>query len=230
MVGLFNISFWEFVLANSIQLQKVNKSFDNKVLFADLSYTFGQQVYHIIGKNGSGKSSLLRLIVGLDFPDSGSIILNNNYLVTDNSVNAKKLFYVPDDLAIYPFLTGKELLSWLANARTNSTAEINQILEQLELQQHLHTRFADMSLGTKKKFLLSTALIGQPDFILLDEPLNGLDKKSQQVLLGLLQKKVNQCGVLLTSHHDAHLDILNPTKIEVLGYGLVDKYCESLSV
>lgn len=204
-------------MASNIQLEKINKSFADKVLFADLSYTFQQQAYHIIGKNGAGKSTLLRLIVGLESPDEGSIVLNNKYLVTDNSVNAKRLFYVPDDLAIYPFLTGKELISWLSKIRTKNLEEVNQILERLELQQHLHTKISDMSFGTKKKFLLSSALIGQPDFIILDEPLNGLDKKSQQVVLTLLQEKAAQSGILLTSHHDAHLDMLNPIKIELLG-------------
>ncbi len=214
----------------SIQLQKVNKAFTNKVVFANLSYTFQQKAYHIIGKNGSGKSTLLRLLVGLDAPDSGSIILNNQHSVTDNSVNAKNLFYVPDDLAVYPFLTGKELLSWLAKARADNVDEMDQLFERFELQPHLHTRISDMSFGTKKKFLLSSALIGQPDFIILDEPLNGLDKKSQQILLMLLQEKVAHCGILFTTHHDAHLDLLNPIKIEVVGHHLVDKLCENFVV
>ncbi|PJD92628.1 MAG: hypothetical protein CK426_03275 [Legionella sp.] len=212
-----------------LQLKKVNKAFTDKVLFADLTYTFQQRAYHIIGKNGAGKSTLLRLLVGLDAPDSGSIVLNDHYPVSDNSVKAKNLFYVPDDLAVYPFLTGKELLSWLAKARTDNVDEINQILERLELQPHLNTRIADMSFGTKKKFLLSSALIGQPDFIILDEPLNGLDKKSQQALLMLLQEKALQCGIILTTHHDAHLDLLDPIKVELVGYHLVDQ-CERLVV
>jgi ABC-type multidrug transport system ATPase subunit len=217
-------------MASSIQLQKLNKAFADKVLFINLSYTFHQKTYHIIGKNGTGKSTLLRLIVGLDVPDSGSITLNNRYSVNGNNINTKKLFYVPDDLAIYPFLTGKELLSWLAKARTDNVNEMNQLLEQLELQPHIQTRISDMSFGTKKKFLLSSALIGQPDFIILDEPLNGLDKKSQQMLLMLLQEKVAHCGIILTTHHDAHLDLLNPIKIEVVGHHLVDKPCEKLVV
>lgn len=230
MAALHNISFQEFFLDISIQLQRVSKSFSDKVLFADLSYTFHKKVYHIIGKNGVGKSTLLRLIVGLDFPDSGAVMLNNKYSVRDNSVNAKKLFYVPDDLALYPFLTGKEFLSWIANARTKNVDEIEELIERFELQQHLNTLIADMSFGTKKKFLLSSALIGQPDFIILDEPLNGLDKKSQQVLLLLLQEKVNQSGILLTTHHDAHLNRLNPIKVEVLGHRLITNSCTPLVV
>jgi len=87
-----------------------------------------------------------------------------------------------------------------------------------------------MSFGTKKKFLLSSALIGQPDFIILDEPLNGLDKKSQQMLLMILQEKAAHCGVLITTHYDAHLDMLDPVKVEVEGHRLIDQSCENLIV
>lgn len=216
-----NIRFWGLILQRSIQLQKINKSFAKKVLFTDLSYTFHQQVYHLTGQNGVGKSTLLRLIVGLDSPDSGTVVLNNNYAIRDHSVNAKRLFYVPDDLPIYPFLTGHEFLSWLATVRTKNTAEINQLLEQFELQAHAYTKISDMSYGTKKKFILSSALIGTPDFIILDEPLNGLDKKSQQVLFSLLAEKAAYCGVLLTTHHDVQLEQLNPIKVELLDRQLV---------
>jgi ABC-2 type transport system ATP-binding protein len=215
-------------MAVSIQLQKVNKAFSDKVLFENVSYTFQQQAYHIIGKNGTGKSTLLRLLVGLDTPDEGSIILNNHYSVTDNSIYAKNLFYVPDDLAIYPFLTGEAFLSWISKARTYHLDEMKQIIERFALQSHLDTRISDMSFGTKKKFLLSTALMGQPDFIILDEPLNGLDKNAQQTLLALLKEKSSHCGIILTTHHDLHLDLLNPIKIEVVEHHLVDKTCESL--
>ena len=78
-----------------------------------------------------------------------------------------------------------------------------------------------MSYGTKKKFILSSALIGTPDFIILDEPLNGLDKKSQQVLFSLLAEKAAYCGVLLTTHHDVQLEQLNPIKVELLDRQLV---------
>jgi ABC-2 type transport system ATP-binding protein len=113
------------------------------------------------------------------------------------------------------------LLYWLAKERTKNIDEIDPLLERFELHQHLNTTISDLSFGTKKKFLLCSALMGQHDFIILDEPLNGLDKQSQQVLFTLLQEKSNHCGILLTTHHDAHLDILSPTKAEVLKECLV---------
>ncbi|KTD18276.1 ABC transporter ATP-binding protein [Legionella jordanis] len=206
----------------SIQLRKLNKSFADKVLFSDLSYTFKRQAYHLIGKNGVGKSILLKLIVGLELPDSGSIVLNDKYLVTANELNKKNLFYVPDDLAIYPFLTGEEFLVWMAKARTNNPGEINYLVKQLDVQSHLKTAFGNMSFGTKKKFLLISALIGHPEFIILDEPLNGLDTKSQHTLLLLLKEKLNDCGMILTTHHDANLELLETIKVEIVNHHVVD--------
>lgn len=210
-------------MTTNIQLNKMNKSFANNLLFSDLSYIFNQRVYHLVGKNGAGKSTLLRLLVGLDSPDSGSIALNNQYSMQKGKPHVKGLFYVPDDLAIYPFLTGEEFLFWITKARTSNLQEIHELIERFELQPHLKTAIVDMSFGTKKKFLLITALIGQPDFIILDEPLNGLDKNSQQVLLMLLKDKMTCCGIILTTHHEAHLDLLNPIKTQILDYRLVDE-------
>tara|TARA_R110002126_G_scaffold71743_1_gene179655 strand:+ start:8060 stop:8695 length:636 start_codon:yes stop_codon:yes gene_type:complete len=206
----------------SIQFNEMNKSFENKKIFSDLSYSFYHRNYHLIGKNGSGKSTLLRMIAGLDSPDTGSIFVNNKRLVGGSNLNAKKIFYIPDDLAIYPFLTGKEFLSWIARARTSTPDEINEIIDRLGLNASQNTHIEDMSFGTKKKFLLASALIGQPEFIILDEPFNGLDKDSQYVLLSILKEKSNHSGIILTTHHDSNIDLLEPTKVEILKNKLVD--------
>ena len=93
----------------SIHFENVDKSFNHKLIFSDLSFTFYKRNYHLIGKNGVGKSTLLRLIAGLDLPDSGSILINNHYAVGDSSLNAKRIFYIPDDLEIYPFLNNTKI-------------------------------------------------------------------------------------------------------------------------
>lgn len=211
----------------SIHFENVNKSFNHKLIFSDLSYTFYQRNYHLIGKNGVGKSTLLRLIAGLDSPDSGSILINNQYAVGDSNLNAKQIFYIPDDLEIYPFLKGMEFLLWIGRARASNMNEINEVVEKLELKAHQHTYISEMSFGTKKKFLLASALIGNPDFIVLDEPLNGLDKHSQVVLLTLLNEKAISSGIILTTHHDSEIDLLKPVKIQVLKNKLIEE--ESMS-
>lgn len=207
----------------NIHFRNVDKSFNRKLIFSDLSYTFYRGNYHLIGKNGVGKSTLLRLIVGLDSPDSGSIVINNHYAVGDSNLNAKRIFYIPDDLEIYPFLKGMEFLLWIGRARFSTMNEINNVIEKLELKEHQNTCISELSFGTKKKFLLASALIGNPDFIVLDEPLNGLDKDSQMVLLTLLNEKSKSSGIIFTTHHDAEIDLLKPIKIQVLKNKLIEE-------
>lgn len=190
------------------------------MVFSDLSYRFDKHNYHLIGKNGSGKSTLLRLIVGLDVIDSGTIIINNGFYAQNNK---KQIYYVPDDLAIYPFLTGNEFLSWIAKARYTTTEELDKVINQFELKSHLNTSIANMSFGTKKKFLLASALIGQPDFIILDEPLNGLDKNSQQVLLSILKDKSCNAGIIFTTHHDVNIELLSPVKVQISNNKLIEE-------
>lgn len=207
----------------SIQLKKVSKSFHHKLIFSELSYVFYQRNYHVIGKNGTGKSTLLRLIAGLDSADAGSILINNRYPVGESNLNARRIFYIPEDLPIYPFLKGIEFLSWIGRARASTPDEINEVIERLELRTHQDSPIADMSFGTKKKFLLASALIGKPDFIVLDEPLNGLDKHSQYVLLTMLKEKSASSGIILTTHHDSNIDLLDPVKIQILEQILIEE-------
>ena len=101
-----------------------------------MSYIFYKKNYHIIGKNGVGKSTLLRLMVGLDNIDSGNIIINNDYQVKNIDKNAQRIYYVPDDLAIYPFLSGNEFFLWIAKTRASTKVEMDNIIEQLELTPH----------------------------------------------------------------------------------------------
>lgn len=206
----------------SLRLEKVRKSFADKLLFSDLSYTFYKRNYHLVGKNGVGKSTLLRLMVGLDSIDSGSILLNGRYPVAERSINAKKIFYIPDDVPIYPFLTGHEFLSWIAKLRLSTAKEIHRVMERLELIANQNSYIADMSFGTKKKFLLASILLGHADFIILDEPLNGLDKNSQQVLLEMLREKAEYSGIILTTHHEANIDLLHPITVGIVENSLVE--------
>lgn len=127
-----------------------------------------------------------------------------------------------DDLPIYPFLTGGEFLSWIAKLRLSMAKEIHYIMERLELTAHQNCYIADMSFGTKKKFLLASMFIGQADFIILDEPLNGLDNNSQHELLEMLGEKAEYSGIILTTHHEANIDLLHPIRVAILEGNLVE--------
>lgn len=206
----------------NIQLTHVSKTYEHRQLLNNISYQFTKNIYHIIGSNGVGKSTLLRLLVGLELPDSGSVIINGHTEVSSHNLMAKNIYYVPDDLEVYPFLTGKEFLNWIAQARPTHSGEIENILECFYLNLHTNTKISNMSFGTKKKFLLASALIGTPDFIILDEPMNGLDQNCQHVLLTILTEKSKNSGLILTCHEEDKIAQLHPYKLQLSNQQLTE--------
>lgn len=214
----------------NIRLSNVSKAYKDHQLLNNISYEFTKNVYHIVGKNGVGKSTLLRLLVGLETPDSGNIIINDHKAVCDHNLMAKNISYIPDDLEIYPFLTGKEFINWIAQARSTDSDNIDNIIDSFNLKKHLNTRVSDMSFGTKKKFLITTAFMGTPDFIILDEPMNGLDQSSQSVCLSILEEKSKKSGIILTCHEEDKIAVLHPYTLEILNKKLTELTLENNSL
>jgi ABC-2 type transport system ATP-binding protein len=165
---------------------------------------------------------VLRLIVGLEDVSSGRIIIKSESQAKKTDPAIARVHYVPDDLLIYPFLSGNEFFSWVSKARSSTIKEMNDVVDRLEIRAHLNTYISDMSFGTKKKFLLATALIGSPDFIVLDEPFNGLDEGSQQVLLDILKEKSACSGIIFSTHHESNIALLEPLKIRISNCQLVE--------
>lgn len=213
----------------NIRLSNVSKAYGDQLL-NNISYEFTKNIYHIVGKNSVGKSTLLRLLVGLEIPDSGSITINEHKAVRNHNLMVKNISYIPDDLEIYPFLTGKEFINWIAQARSAGNNNIDNIINGFNLKKHLNTKISDMSFGTKKKFLITTAFMGTPDFIILDEPMNGLDQSSQSFFLLILEEKSKKSGIILTCHEENKITVLQPYTIEILNKKLSEIIPENKSL
>lgn len=203
-------------METNICFSNVSKSYSKSIIFNDISYVFSKSIYHLTGQNGTGKSTLLRMMVGLETPDSGLITLNNQPVSNASTLASRGISYIPDNLDIYPFLTGKAFLNWILQLNTSDRLPINSIVESFKLKQHLETKFSDMSLGTKKKFLVATAFIGTPKFIVLDEPMNGLDDEAQNFLIKLLAERAKYSGIILTSHDEDKVTALQPQKLLII--------------
>ena len=215
---------------SNIRLTNVCKNYGHNQILHQVTYQFTKDIYHIIGNNGVGKSTLLRLLVGLERPDTGTVMLNDTVAISAQDVMAKNIHYVPDDLEVYPFLTGLEFIGWIGKARASNNHEMETMITRFQLNQHLNTKISAMSFGTKKKFILATALIGDPDFIILDEPLNGLDQNSQSVLLNTLEEKSKQCGLILTCHEEDKASLLRPKILQLANKQLTELNLERNSI
>lgn len=140
------------------------------------------------------------------------------------------LSYVPDECPVYPFMTGREFLKFVAYAKQcQISAEVFRIAASLGLAEHLDTRISDMSLGTQKKTMLAAAWIGEPLVMLFDEPSNGLDLAAREVLIGLVKASRTSRTMLISTHDEYFISGLEARVImfdTLFQDGLPEKHAE----
>lgn len=185
------------------------KKYATHIVFENLSLSFTQGVNYLIAPNGTGKSTLLKIIAGIDKKDKGNIYFNG---VVEKFSNYGS--YVPDKMTMYPFITGKEFIELVCQAKKSSRLknDVDFMIHDFHISQHMNTPFANMSLGTQKKFFIIAGLIGEFSCLLMDEPSNALDKHSMEKIINYLEKISNDKLIIIATH-DQHLQAKLPGKI-----------------
>lgn len=200
----------------SLKLENLSKQYLQRNIFNNLNFTInGNGIYRLIGENGTGKSTLLTMVAGMTTVDSGKIWIHGQQCTAHNVDYQKMVAYVPDQSPIYDFMQGQEFLDLICSIRKLKVESYRGLAEQFNLQQFLKITFAEMSLGTAKKFLLVSALMSEVKVLLLDEPNNGLDQVSLNVLKNKLQELSSKCLILVTCHEDNFLVDLAVTPIRL---------------
>lgn len=200
----------------SLKLENIHKQYLQRNIFHNLNFSlYDNGIYRLIGENGAGKSTLLSMIAGMTAIDSGKIFIHGQQGTAHNADYQKLLAYVPDQSPIYDFMQGQEFLDLICSIRKLNVEAYKVLVEQFNLQKFLKITFAEMSLGTAKKFLLIGALMSDVKVLLLDEPNNGLDQASLNVLKNKLSELSSKCLILLTCHEDGFLTDLEVTQIQL---------------
>lgn len=157
-------------------------------------------VYALIGENGAGKSTLMKMLSGLAAPTSGEVILFEN---KHPEVTRFRMGCLIDSPALDSRLTVRDNLEMFSRAfGCHKEGEVNQILELIGMKGNANKVIKKLSLGMKQRLAIGIALLGSPDFLILDEPMNGLDPMGIQEIR-LLLKKLNaekQTTILISSH------------------------------
>jgi len=165
------------------------------------------QVLGYLGPNGSGKSTTVKMLTGLLEPTDGEVTHNGQNIHKDLAAYRKRLGYVPEEANLYPYLTGQEYLDMVGTLRampeSRKNARINSLLELFSLWPHRHVTLGSYSKGMRQRILLIAALMDNPDLLILDEPLSGLDVTSVLIIKNLVQalsargKSVFYCSHIL---------------------------------
>ena len=190
--------------------------FSRKAVLEDIDGALDAGSFALEGVNGSGKTTTINTVAGILKPLAGSIEINGFNLNSD-TMNAKlAMSYMPDEASVYPFMTGKDLLSMIGYFKScEIDSETVDMIEALNITQYLEARFDMMSLGTQRKFSFVGALLGKPKVLLLDEPMNGLDKASVDLMSEYLRAIATKSVVIFTSHQDKLKDDLGARVLQI---------------
>lgn len=201
----------EIIIENLSKTIKNNKILDN----VNLTFESGH-VYGLVGRNGSGKTMLLRAICGLIFPDSGKVIIDGKQLHKDISF-PESCGIIIENTDLLPNFSAFDNLKMLSEIK--NTANDNMIksaIKSVGLDPDSKKKVKTFSLGMKQRLSIAQALFEDPDILLLDEPTNALDEDGVNDVRRILleQKKKNKL-IIIASHNKEDISLLSNTVISV---------------
>ena len=189
-----------------LQLRGVVKRYGDfaAVKGIDLDVPRGE-IFGFLGPNGAGKTTTIRMVAGVLEPTEGSIVIGGYDLET-HPVRAKaRIGYIPDRPFLYEKLSGGEFLRFVTGlwGKDEPAAEdrADGLLEIFDLQEWKHELIESYSHGMRQKLLITSALIHQPELIVVDEPMVGLDPRSARILKDLFRVFVERGGTVFLSSH-----------------------------
>ena len=213
---------------NSIKIQNISKSFDNKLILDSISCEFmNNQVNVILGKSGTGKSVLLKILIGLFEPDSGSLLIDGEELKNSLSKNDITMSYIFQSSALLNSLSVIDNVTFFLDEHNIGTkddrlSKAYDILTSLGIRDSSDKMPSDLSGGMRKRVAIARSLVVNPDIILYDEPTAELDPINTKIISKIIndlnsEKSITQ--VVVT--HDIGLAYSIADKISILDEGKI---------
>jgi len=189
-----------------LEIQHVTKRYRNIPVVNDVSFTVRPgEVTGYLGPNGSGKSTTVKIITTLIEPSEGKVLLDGRDIREDPVAFKRRLGYVPEEAILYSYLTGLEYLQLMGCLRGITPAvtdrRANDLLELFALHPHRHAPISAYSKGMKQRILISAALLHDPEVLILDEPLSGIDVTNAQLFRHLLNELARKGKTILYISH-----------------------------
>ncbi|ADL49902.1 metal ABC transporter ATP-binding protein [Clostridium cellulovorans] len=177
-----------------IEIKSLSFSYNNKAPYIvnDVSLKINKGEYvSIIGENGCGKSTLIKLLLGIVKHSKGSV-----------AINSPKIGYVPqrlDSNSSFPITVNEALQSHLKALKLKDKSLVDNILDSLGMKKYKHRLIGSLSGGQQQKIFIARALLGEPEVLILDEPSNNIDVKSQEEIYGIIKDLNLTKGVTVVS-------------------------------
>lgn len=183
-----------------LKTANLSYKFDDKYIFSDLSFDMSNQgIYKLVGDNGSGKSSLLKILSGIYKNYEGELSLNTK----------KGIFYSGHKTALKNSLSVIENIYYDIRLPKISLNQIYPVLRDLELEDYADIQSSYLSEGQKRKISLISFILSAADLYFLDEPFNNLDQKTSKLLKEIFENKINSGAKIIFSSHDRSEDFFS---------------------
>ncbi len=200
-----------------LELQNVTKEIKGATILDNISLTMhGGKVYGFQGKNGSGKTMLMRLICGLIKPTGGQVIIDGEALGKDISFprSVGDLIENPAILTEYTALKNLRLLSDLREHLSDT--ELKAVLSDVGLDPEDKRKYRSISLGMKQKLGIAAAVMGSPELVILDEPINAVDDAGVENIRKILARlKENGTLVIIACHDREELELISDEILKI---------------
>lgn len=186
-----------------LRVEHLKKSFGRTHVIKDISFNVGSgEIVGFVGPNGAGKTTTLKLITNLIFPDSGTITIAGFDLQKEREKALSHLSGIIESPGLYTGLSGRENLDFIRRVRNVSKEKYDEVVKITGLGDRLSRKVKKYSLGMKQRLAIGMCLLSSPDFLILDEPTNGLDPTGTIELRELILKMAKEYGVsiLFSSH------------------------------
>lgn len=185
-----------------IEIKNVSKKIKSNTILNNINVTFESgKIYGLIGKNGSGKTVLLKMICGFYIPTNGEILINGENLIMKKEF-PKSMGALIEKPSFIANLTGFENLKLLSQIQKKiNEEEINDVLKKVNLYEERNKKFSKYSLGMKQKLGIAQAIMENPNIIILDEPFNGVEEETTLKLRDLLIELKNEGKIIIIATH-----------------------------
>jgi len=177
-----------------LKLTNLSKKFGNFTAVNNINIEINAgDFFGFLGQNGAGKTTTIKMITGLYAPTNGTVHIGG-FDIQKNNIEAKRLTgYIPDQPFLYEKLTGKEFLYFCGGLykieKSKLKNKIDETIDQLKIEQWIDKRTEEYSQGMKQRIAIASALLHDPQLLVVDEPMVGLDPQSALVVKNVLKEK-----------------------------------------
>jgi ABC-2 type transport system ATP-binding protein len=187
-----------------LELKNINHQIDNKQILNDINLTFEKGIYALLGLNGAGKTTLINILSTLYMPSKGEMIYDKIDVLKKPSHLQQDLGYMSQNIGLIQDFTVEQNLYYFGLLKGCNAKELKQkiitILNDFDLTAIKNTKISNLSGGVKQRIGIALALINSPKIIILDEPLNNLDRHEREKLYFLLKEVSKNCIIIISTH------------------------------